>query len=134
MVTVTCMESEIIVRGEGQARALPDRAVLNVTVESEGADHDDAYRSASELATGVDEVLGRYQVAIDRATTAALVVQPKTRWRKGETVRTGWRASRSSVVDVVDLARLGDLVSELAAAGAAIAGPWWQLDPTNPVH
>lgn len=45
---------------------------------------------ASELATGVDEVLGRYQVEIDRATTAALVVQPKTRWRKGESVRTGW--------------------------------------------
>jgi uncharacterized protein len=61
-------------------------------------------------------------------------VHPKTRWKKGESVRTGWRASRTSVVEVVDFALLGDLMAELAAAGAAVDGPAWQLDPTNPVH
>ena len=29
---------------------------------------------------------------------------------------------------------LGDFLAELAAAGAAVDGPTWQLDPTNPVH
>ena len=75
-----------------------------------------------------------FGAAIDRAATAGLVVHPKTRWKKGESVRTGWRASRATVLEVVDLGRLGDLMAELSAAGAAISGPAWHLDPTNPVH
>jgi uncharacterized protein len=128
------MEAEIIVRGEGQARALPDRVLVTATVESEGGSRDEAYSATAELAKQVDEVLARHDGAIDRASTAALVVHPKTRWRKGEAVRTGWQASRTTVLDVVDFARLGDLIAELAAAGAAISGESWRLDPTNPAH
>lgn len=128
------MGTEIIVRGEGHACALPDRAVLNVTVEGEGTSQDEAYRTTVELATRVDEVLAGHAAAIDRTTTAAVVVHPKTRWRKGETVRTGWRASRTTVIEVIDFARLGELVSQLAGAEATLSGPYWQLDPANPVH
>ena len=49
-------------------------------------------------------------------------------------MRTGWLASRTTVLEVVDLGRLGDLMAELSVAGAAISGPAWHLDPTNPVH
>jgi len=128
------MEPEIIVRGEGRARALPDRAVLNVTIEDEAATRDDAYGTTTELATRVDAVIADHQGAIDRVITAALVVHPRTRWRKGENVRTGWRASRTTIVEIVDFTRLGDLIAEVVAAGAATAGPFWQLEPTDPVR
>ncbi len=134
MATVNPVEAEIIVRGEGQARAMPDRAVLRAAVEGEGSSRDDAYGEAARLARSVDDVVSGFGAVIDRAATAALVVHPKTRWKKGESVRTGWRASRTTVLEVVDLGRLGDLIAELSVAGAAISGPAWQLDPTNPVH
>ncbi|MEA2974235.1 MAG: uncharacterized protein QOG82_2693 [Actinomycetota bacterium] len=121
-------------RGGGQARAMPDRALVRVEVEADGAARDDAYREAARLAGQVDAALALRQSAVDRTITTSLVVHPKTRWRKGESVRTGWRAGRTSVVEVVDFAVLGDLLAELAVAGAAVDGPTWQLDPTNPVH
>ena len=128
------VDEAIVVRGTGQARTMPDRALVRVHVEADGAARDDAYREAARLANQVDAVVANRQAAIDRTITTSLVVHPKTRWKKGESVRTGWRASRTSVVEVADFAVLGDLLAELAAAGAAVDGPTWQLDPTNPVH
>jgi hypothetical protein len=128
------MDSEIVVRGTGQVRVLPDRAVVRVVVDGEGSTRDEAYAEAAPLAGRVDEVVDAHRPGVERATTAALAVQPKTRWRRGETVRTGWRASRASVLDVTDLAVLGDLFAELAAAGGAVEGPSWQVDPANPAH
>jgi uncharacterized protein YggE len=125
---------EIVVKGEGEVRALPDRAVVQIVVDGEGPSRDEAYAKAARAATQVDDVLVRYDGALDRATTAALVVHPKTRWRRGESMRTGWRASRVSVLDVTDLARLGDLIADLAGAGAALTGPTWELDADSPVH
>jgi hypothetical protein len=128
------MEAHVVVRGTGVARALPDRAVVRVEVDGEGSSRDDAYREAAKLASQVDEVVATHAAAIARNVTAALAVHPKTRWRRGESVRTGWRASRTSMLELTDFARLGDLFADLAAAGGAVSGPDWQLDPTNPVH
>jgi uncharacterized protein YggE len=128
------MDELIVVRGGGQERAMPDRAIIRVTVEAEGAGRDDAYREAARLATQVDAATESRQPAIDRTITTSLVVHPRTRWKNGESVRTGWRASRTSVVEIIDFAVLGDLLAELAAAGGAVDGPTWQIDPTNPVY
>jgi uncharacterized protein YggE len=128
------MESEIVVRGAGRARAMPDRAVVRVEVDGDGSSREDAYAKAAPQAAQVDDVLAGHEAALDRVATAALMVHPRTRWRKGEAVRTGWRATRTSVVEVVDFTHLGDLMAELAGAGGAVSGPYWQLDPTNDVY
>jgi uncharacterized protein YggE len=128
------LTDEVVVRGTAEVRALPDRAIVHVAIDGEGASREDAYASAARLATAVDAVLVTYEAAHDRTSTAALVVHPKTRWRRGESVRTGWRASRSTVVEVTDMSRLGDLMAELATAGAQLVGPSWQLDPDNLAH
>ncbi|MEA2686109.1 MAG: uncharacterized protein QOE93_1304 [Actinomycetota bacterium] len=113
---------------------MPDRAIIRVTVEADGGAREDAYREAARLAGQVDSVIAGRVAATDRVQVTSLVVHPKTRWRKGESVRTGWRASRTSVAEVVDFSVLGDLLAELAAAGGAVDGPTWELDLTNPVH
>jgi uncharacterized protein YggE len=128
------MNAEIVVCGTAQGRALPDRAVLRAVVEGDGASREDAYQQATGPAGEVDAVLAARGAALDRVTTAALLVHPRTRWRKGENVRTGWRASRTTAVEVADLSVVGDLIAELATAGAAVSGPYWHLDPANPVH
>jgi uncharacterized protein YggE len=79
-------------------------------------------------------VLAEFEAAIDRVTTAALAVQPKTRWRKGETQRTGWQALRISVVERTDTSRAGELLNALAGdtgAGANIGGLSWMVAPGN---
>jgi uncharacterized protein YggE len=128
------MEPEIIVKGRGEARSMPDRAVIQVGVDAEGASRELAYNEAAVATKQVDGVISSRSNALDRVSTATLVVHPKTRWKKGESVRAGWRASRTLVLEVTDFEQLGDLIAELAGAGASITGPYWQLDATNAAH
>ena len=131
----TLTSPEIRVRGDAEVRCLPDRAVLRVDVEAEAESQAEAYALASQSAAAVDAVLDRFDEDVDRRMTAGVIVRPKTRWRKGETVRTGWVAARTTVVEVTNFARLGQLVAELLAAGASgLHGLVWEVDKTNPAH
>jgi uncharacterized protein YggE len=128
------MEREIAVRGRAEVSCLPDRAIIRTTVAADEEKRDDAFTAAAVLTRQVDEVIANRRAALGRVTTAALVVHPKTRWRKGESVRTGWRAARTSIVEVTAFDELGDLIAELISAGAALSGPTWTIDPDNPIH
>jgi uncharacterized protein YggE len=128
------VDREIVVRGEGEVRVMPDRASVRLMVDGEGSSRDDAYEAAARIAKSVDAVLEAGAPAVERVTTTALVVQPRTRWRKGETIRTGWRAYRSSLVEIRDLDQVGDLLAKIAAAGGAISALTWELDSSNPCH
>lgn len=127
-------QSEIIVRGSGEARTLPDRATIRVAVEGEGPDRDHAYQEAARQAKRVDEVVAEYAEAIGRVVTAALVVHPKTRWRRGESVKTGWRATRTTVVEVSEFTQLGEMIAALVGPGGEVSGPAWQIDPKNAAY
>jgi uncharacterized protein YggE len=125
------MEHEIVVRGEGEIRVMPDRATVHVVVDGEGSSREEAYAAAARSAAAVDDVLKAEADAFERVATAALVVQPRTRWQDGEAVRTGWTAARASVLEVRDLNRLGDLLAQLASSGGNISGLTWGLDPSH---
>jgi uncharacterized protein YggE len=96
------VDRELIVRGVGEVRAMPDLASVRVGVDGEGQSREEAYQLASTTAAAVDGILADFETVIDRVTTAALAVQPKTRWRKGENQRTGWQAFRVSLVEIKD--------------------------------
>jgi uncharacterized protein len=128
------MEREIVVRGTGEARTLPDLAGLRVEVSAEHRDQDQAYRGRTEVAQAVDAVLSDHVDDISRSTIASLSVQPKFRWQHGKQVREGWLASRTNIVEVSGLDALGPLMAGLVEAGAAVAGPTWSLNPTNPAY
>jgi uncharacterized protein len=121
----------MVVRGVGEVRTMPDLASVRVGVDGEGVSRDEAYQKASATASAVDGVLAAFESAIDRVTTAGLAVQPNTRWRKGETQRTGWQALRVSVVEIIDTSRVGELLNALAGAGASISGLCWMVAPAN---
>ncbi len=128
------MDHEIVVRGEGEVRAMPDLALLRVMVDGDGGTQEEAYGAAARIADAVDAVFGAQSASMGRITTAALVVQPRTRWHKGEDVRTGWRARRTSLVELRALDRIGDIAAMLVQAGASLAGPSWELDPSNDAY
>lgn len=110
---------------------MPDLASVRVGVDGQAQSREEAYQIAAATAGTVDGVLRDFETAIDRVTTAALAVQPKTRWRKGETQRTGWQALRLSVVEIKDTSRVGELLNALAGAGASINGLSWMVAPAN---
>lgn len=128
------MEREIIVKGWGQARSMPDRAVIDVVVEAEGGTQEQSYNDAARLTQRVDEVLANRADAVARVLAAVLTVHPRSRWKRGESVRAGWRAARGATVEVSDFSQLGELIAELTSAGGAVSGPNWRLEESNPAH
>jgi uncharacterized protein len=128
------MEPEIVVRGTAEARALPDRARLRVEVTADHRDQERAYQARAEIAARVDAVLAEHAPAVDRTTVAGLRVQPRVRWADGRELHEGWRAGRTTLVELVGLDALGPIMAGLVEAGAAVTGPEWTLAPTNPAH
>lgn len=127
------MDREIVVRGEGEVTTLPDYAVIDATVEALSASRDTAYDRAAASAAQVDEVIAARRGAFRSVKVANLAVQPTSRWDNGERRRTGWRASRTVSLEVRDLDQLAVLIATLVSAGAAISGPRWAINDTNPV-
>jgi len=127
-------DREIVVRGTGEARTLPDLAILQIAASADDATAEGAQRRRGEIVAAVDAVLDEHAEAIARVLPAALSVQPRTRWHKGQDVRTGWRASRITQVEVTGLDAVGRIMAGVAAAGAAVTGPRWSLQPDNPAH
>jgi uncharacterized protein YggE len=128
------MEPEIVVRGTGEVQVLPDLATLHIVVAADHATPDGAQRRRGEVTAGVDAVLDQHGEAISRTLPAAVGVQPRTRWQRGEAVRTGWRATRTTLVEVTGLDAIGRIMAGVAEAGAEVTGPRWSLVPDNPAH
>lgn len=128
------MEREIVVCGTGEARALPDLASLRVETTADHKSREGAYEARAKLSARVDVVFAQHRNAIGRTTVASLWLQPRTRWHRGEDVRTGWRASRTSFVEVVVLDALGEIMAGVVEAGGTVQGPQWGMAPTNPAY
>lgn len=127
--------AEILVRGHAEVRVRPDRALLWVRVEADGESRQEVFAAATRGAADLDAVMDRYAAVIERRNTIGVMLRPRVRWDMGQSLRTGWIASRTSRVDVSDLAAVGPLVTDLSAAGATdIRGPEWEVAATNPAH
>ena len=111
---------------------MPDRAEVGITAEADGGTRDAAHQAANDLTSGVDAVLSEMAGSLERVVTTALAVHPRTRWRKGEATRSGWRAARSSQVSITDLGRVGELLARVVEAGGAVYGPAWVVEPAKP--
>ncbi len=132
-MTAVSEKQRILVRGEAERQAPADIAALVVIVQVDDAEQAAAFTRASEIASAVDAVLDARVDALGPRQQTVVVVQPTTAWVDGEERRTGWRATRSTSLDVTDLAQVSSLLSELVAAGATLRGPAWRLRLDHPV-
>ena len=96
--------------------------MLRVMVDGDGGTQEEAYGAAARIADAGDAVFGAQSASMGRITTAALVVQPRTRWHKGEDVRTGWRARRTSLVELRALCQVFRTATAGGAVGPACCG------------
>jgi uncharacterized protein YggE len=126
-------KQQIVVRGEAERQAPADIAALTVVVQVDDTEQAPAFEQASRLAGAVDAVLDAHADALGTRQASVVVVQPTVRWVDGEEQRTGWRASRSTSLDVHALDALSPLLAALVAAGATVHGPAWRLRPDHPL-
>ena len=112
----------VVTSGEGLARVVPDRAYVDVAVESRAGNPRDAQRKNAEL---MKPVLGRLRalgVPTDAIRTTLISLHREYDFVSGRQVARGYVAANSVEVRVDDLDRLGDLLDAVVTAGATSLG------------
>lgn len=125
----------LAVRGQVVLELEPEIARVSVTVTAKDADRAKALRLLDQRGVAIDDVLRSFGTAVERVETGAVRVNP---WFKDTRPRervAGYAAVVARTVTVVDFARLGELIAQLASQDLTdVAGPWWALRPASPAY
>ena len=123
----------VSVRGEVVREVPPEIARFCVTITARDRDRQATLSRLAGRAGATRALIDAYGDAIERRETGALHVRPELK-RSGERV-SAYQASVTTTVTVADFAVLGELMLRLADQDqTTVAGPWWEVRPTSPVH
>lgn len=123
----------VSVRGEAVQEVAPEIARFCVTVAARDRDRQATLSRLAGRAEAIRTLIDGYGDAIERREAGALHVRPELK-RSGERVSAYW-ASVTTTVTVKDFTVLGELMLRLADQDqTTVAGPWWEVRPTSPVH
>ena len=102
----------ITVGGKGEVSVNPDRATLSLGVESRGPVLDKARDEVNTITNKFLAFAKRLGVADRYVSTTGANIRPEYHWdnKSGERNLTGYYVSRSLIVDLRDLEKLGQLV------------------------
>lgn len=111
---------QITVSGEGEARAVPDRAMITVGVQSRAATAAVAAAENARKQTAILDTLRRLGFAPEQLTTANYNVSPEMQYdQQGQRPRViGYVVSNTVRVDVRRLAQTGAVIDAALARGA----------------
>lgn len=113
---------QITISGQGQVAATPDMATITLGVTNEA---DDAATAMAETSQSVRQILGRLTtmgLAARDIQTRQLSLNPLWSNRSYDSDKrpkiTGFQASNTVIVRIMDLAKLGDILDAVIADGA----------------
>ncbi|VDS10244.1 26 kDa periplasmic immunogenic protein precursor [Paracoccus haematequi] len=111
--------SRLTVTGQGEARVAPDLATIQLGVTTQAAGAADAMRQNSQQQTAVFEALAGAGIDAADVQTSGLNLNPVMDYGEGRAPTvTGYQASNMVSVRVKDVARLGEVLDAIVAAGA----------------
>ena len=108
------------VTGNGEARANPDQATLDIAVETHAATATDAAAANATLSQKVADALKAKLGDTGKIQTGSYNLMPDYRQRQGESTAeiVGYRAANSVTVETRALDRVGALIDAAISAGA----------------
>ena len=109
----------ISVSGQGEVSVNPDRATVNLAVESRGPVLADARNEVNATTNRFLQFCNNLGIAENRISTTGANIRPEYKWNNqtGERRLTGYYVARSLVVDLRDLEKLGRLVESAVDLG-----------------
>jgi uncharacterized protein YggE len=108
--------------GEGVVRRAPDRAFVDVSVETRANKPRDAQSQNAEAMSSVQRSLRGADLAKDAIRTLSVSVEPEFDFANNRRVLRGYVARNAIEVRVDDLSRLGGVLDIATSAGATTVG------------
>ena len=116
------LESIVVVGGEGIVQAVPDRAWINVGVESRAQNPRDAQRRNTEVMTPVIAKLKAAGILDEAIRTIGYDLQLEWDYVNNKRVARGYVARNTVEVRVDNIDRLGELLEIAVGSGATTLG------------
>lgn len=111
--------SRLTVTGEGETRAAPDLATIQLGVTTQAPSAAEAMRQNSTQQTAVIEALAGAGIESADVQTSGLNLNPLMDYAEGRAPSvTGYQATNMVTVRVRDVARLGEVLDAIVTAGA----------------
>lgn len=120
----------ISVNGTATVTAVPDEAVITVSVETDGATPAAALDANSKQAQAVVDRLKAEGVPEEAIDTQNVTVYPLRTYNPetGEESLSGYRAQNTVTVTLTDIAQVGTILAAATEAGGTnVMGPEWRL-------
>ena len=137
MASSTCLLADdelrtITVTGVGLATAMPDKAIVRMSIVAQEKTLSTAQKKAGDVTANVLQLTDELDIDRDHVDTTGSSVRPDYRWNRTteEQELWGYVAERQMTVDVLDLEQLGPLVEGAVSAGVNQVMPP-QLDSTR---
>ena len=113
----------VIASGEGVIKSAPDQAFVTVASEARSRLPNDAQAQNAKVATAIRARLAGFKLPDDAVRTMSVDMQPEFDWTNGKQTLKGYLATNVIEVRLDDVARVGDVVDAVIAAGATrVAG------------
>ena len=109
---------QIIVTGEGFAKATPDQAWVSVGAESRSKMSKDAQQRNAAVMTAVIQKIAAFGIPKEAIKTTAIDLQPEFDYANGKQTPRGYVARNTVEVRVDELAKLGDVLDAVVGSGA----------------
>ncbi len=118
----------VVVRGDGEVRAVPDLAFVVVGAEHTAPTPKDAQAVVAKAMTAVQQKLALAGITKEAMRTTAYDVQQRVDWVNGKQVPRGYAARHAIEVRVDDIARVGELLElAIGAGGTSVQGVRFDL-------
>lgn len=119
------MDKSVTVSGTGLVSALPDRAIVQMSIVARADKLDVAQAEAAKVTASVLQLTDKLDIKRNKVDTTGATVRADYRWNRTteEQELRGYIAERQMSVKVDDLDKLGKLVEGAVAAGVNQVSP-----------
>jgi hypothetical protein len=108
----------VIAAGQGVIKRAPDQAFVTVAAEARSRQPREAQAQNAKVATAIRERLAVFNLPAAALRTVSVDMQPEFDWANGKQTLRGYLASNVIEVRLDDVARVGEVVDAVIAAGA----------------
>ena len=114
---------EITVSAEGKASVMPDIALINIGVTSEGAKVEKIIKENTDKVNAILKGIKDLGVAEKDLETVSYNLSPRYEWSdKGERISKGYTLNQNIRVKIRDFEKVGAVLEKSASAGANLIG------------
>ncbi len=113
----TLKQTGILVTGQGEVSVAPNMAYLTLSIIERDISIKKARTAANAVVDKAVGVLNQFEVDLENVNTSFINIQPEYLFQENKRIFSGYKVSRTIVINLRDLSKLGGVIEGLLDTG-----------------